>query len=296
MKWKVFKFILTAFVLLVLTNAILNQMVFVTRVTAVSADLPAAFAGYEIAQLSDVHSIRSERQADRIVEQVEGLAPDLIVLTGDLVDSGYYSRTYGTDGEKLTLGLLARLTAIAPVYYVYGNHELVLLDDPVHNRFRMDVEALGVTLLNNETETIRRGGESISIVGIQDPATLYKDMTYAGLSGSRNKTQAMLDNVVDGLRAEDFVLLLAHRPEFFDLYVESKADVILSGHAHGGQARIPVVGGLYAPGQGAFPAYDAGLYQADGTSMIVSRGLGDSKFPFRVFNPPEIVAVTLQSE
>ena len=296
MKWKVCKFILTVFVLLVLTNAILNQMVFVTRVTAVSADLPAAFAGYEIAQLSDVHSIRSQRQADQVVDKVEGLAPDLIVLTGDLVDAGYYSRTYGTDGEKLTLGLLARLTAVAPVYYVYGNHEMVLLDDPVHNRFRMDIEALGVTLLNNETETIRRGGASISIAGIQDPATLYKDMTYTGLSGSREKTQAMLDNVVNGLRAEDFVLLLAHRPEFFDLYVESKADVILSGHAHGGQARIPVAGGLYAPGQGAFPRYDAGLYQADGTSMVVSRGLGDSKFPFRVFNPPEIVAVTLQSE
>ena len=296
MKQKIVKFILTAFVLLVLTNAILNQMVFVTRVTAVSADLPAAFAGYEIAQLSDVHSIRSQRQADRIVEKVEGLAPDLIVLTGDLVDSGYYSRTYGTDGERLTLGLLARLTAIAPVYYVYGNHELVLLDDPVYNCFRMDVEALGVTLLNNETETIRRGGASISIAGIQDPATLYKDLTYAGLSGSQEKTQAMLDNVVNGLRAEDFVLLLAHRPEYFNLYVESKADVILSGHAHGGQVRIPVAGGLYAPGQGAFPTYDAGLYQADGTSMIVSRGLGDSKFPFRVFNPPEIVAVTLQTE
>ena len=296
MKWKVCKFILTVFVLLVLTNAILNQMVFVTRVTAVSADLPAAFAGYEIAQLSDVHSIRSEKQADRIVEKVEGLAPDLIVLTGDLVDSGYYSRTYGTDGERLTLGLLARMTAIAPVYYVYGNHELVLLDDPVYNCFRMDVEALGVTLLNNETETIRRGGASISIAGIQDPATLYKDLTYAGLSGSREKTQAMLNNVVNGLRTEDFVLLLAHRPEFFDLYVESKADVILSGHAHGGQVRVPFIGGLYAPGQGAFPQYDAGLYQADGTSMVVSRGLGDSKFPFRVFNPPEIVDVTLQSE
>ncbi|MBR3866966.1 MAG: metallophosphoesterase [Butyricicoccus sp.] len=296
MKRKLFKFILAAFVLLLVVNLVLGQMVFVTRVTAVSADLPAAFAGYEIAQLSDIHSIRSQKQADRILAQVEKLSPDLIVLTGDLVDSGYYSRTFGTDGEKLTLGLLARLTAVAPVYYIYGNHEMVLLDDPVHNAFRTQVEALGVTLLNNETETIRRGGESISIAGIQDPSTLYKDASYAFLNGSEAKTRSMLDNVVNGLRAEDFVLLLAHRPEFFDLYVQSAADVILSGHAHGGQVRLPLVGGLYAPGQGLFPQYDAGLYAQDVTSMIVSRGIGNSLFPLRVFNPPEIVAVTLKSE
>lgn len=296
MKRKILKFILPAFVLLFAVNLVLNQMVFVTRVTAVSVDLPEAFAGYEIAQLSDIHSIRSEKQADRIVARVEELSPQLIALTGDLVDSGYYSRTFGTDGERLTLGLLARLTAIAPVYYVYGNHEMILLDDPVHNPFRVQVEALGVTLLNNEAETIRRGGESISIAGIQDPATLYKEEAYAFLEGSTAKTRAMLDDVVNGLRAEDFVLLLAHRPEFFDLYVQSDADVILSGHAHGGQVRLPVVGGLYAPGQGVLPDYDAGLYQGDGTSMVVSRGIGDSVFPLRVFNPPEIVAVTLQNQ
>ena len=296
MKRKLPKFILAAFVLLLVVNLVLGQMVFVTRVTAVSADLPAAFAGYEIAQLSDIHSIRSQKQADRILTQVEKLSPDLIALTGDLVDSGYYSRTFGTDGEKLTLGLLARLTAVAPVYYIYGNHEMVLLDDPVHNAFRTQVEALGVTLLNNETETIRRGGESISIAGIQDPSTLYKDASYAFLNGSEAKTRSMLDNVVNGLRAEDFVLLLAHRPEFFELYVQSDADVILSGHAHGGQVRLPLVGGLYAPGQGIFPQYDAGLYAQDGTSMIVSRGIGNSLFPLRVFNPPEIVAIDLQTE
>lgn len=296
MKCKLFKFISVAFVLLLGVNLILNQMVFVTRVTAVSADLPAAFAGYEIAQLSDIHSVRSERQADRILAQVERLSPDLIALTGDLVDSGYYSRTFGTDGEKLTLGLLARLTAVAPVYYIYGNHEMVLLDDPVHNSFRTQVEALGVTMLNNENETIRRGGESISIAGIQDPATLYKDEAYAALEDSEVKTRAMLDNVVNSLRAEDFVLLLAHRPEFFELYVQSAADVILSGHAHGGQVRLPVVGGLYAPGQGVFPQYDAGLYERDATSMVVSRGIGNSLFPLRVFNPPEIVAIDLQTE
>lgn len=296
MKRKLFKFILAAFVLLVGVNLILSQMVFVTRVAAVSADLPAAFRDYEIAHLSDIHSVRSEHQADRIMAQVERLSPDLIALTGDLVDSGYYSRTFGTDGEKLTLGLLARLTAVAPVYYIYGNHEMVLLDDPVHNAFRTQVEALGVTLLNNESESIRRGGESISIAGIQDPATLYKEEAYAFLGGSAQKTGAMLDDVVNGLRAEDFVLLLAHRPEFFDLYVQSAADVVLSGHAHGGQVRLPLAGGLYAPGQGVFPQYDAGLYAQESTSMIVSRGIGNSIFPLRVFNPPEIVAVTLKSE
>ncbi|MBQ8144923.1 MAG: metallophosphoesterase, partial [Butyricicoccus sp.] len=125
MNRKILKCISIAFVLLLAVYA--RRMPF-TRVTAVSADLPAAFAGYEIAQLSDIHSVRSQSQADRIVAQVEALAPDLIALTGDLVDSGYYSRTFGTNGERLTIGLLARLTAIAPVYYVYDACEQVRFD------------------------------------------------------------------------------------------------------------------------------------------------------------------------
>ena len=147
MNRKVYKFILLAFVLILAVNLILGQMVFVTRVTAMSADLPTVFEGYEIAQLSDIHLVRSAKQADRILAQVEALSPDCIALTGDLVNSGYYSRAFGTDDEKLTLGLLARLTAVAPVYYLCGDREMLLLDDPVHNTFRAQIEALGVTML-----------------------------------------------------------------------------------------------------------------------------------------------------
>lgn len=147
MKRKFPKFILAAFALLLVIHLALGQRVFVTRATAVSVNLPADFAGCEIAQLSELRSVRSQKQADRIVAQVEEISPDLIALTGDLVNSGYYSRAFGTDDEKLTLGLLARLTAVAPVYYLYGDREMLLLDDPVHNTFRAQIEALGVTML-----------------------------------------------------------------------------------------------------------------------------------------------------
>ena len=114
-------------------------------------------------------------------------------------------------------------------------------------------------------------------------------MEDPAFSGTQAFSQALSD-----LASDAFTVLLSHRPEFFDLYVQQGFPLVLSGHAHGGQIRLPFLGGILAPGQGFFPEYDSGLYTDETTSMVVSRGLGNSVFPFRLNNPPEIIIITLK--
>ena len=139
-------------------------------------------------------------------------------------------------------------------------------------------------VLRNAAETITRGDAAICVAGVDDPA-FAPDGDFA----------AQVGEVVAGATSgEAFTLLLSHRPELFDAYCAARADLVLAGHAHGGQVRLPLLGGLYAPGQGFLPEYDAGCFTAGGTTMVVSRGLGNSAFPIRVNDPPELIAVELR--
>ena len=132
------------------------------------------------------------------------------------------------------------------------------------------------------------------MAGIQDPATLYKSFRYAGIKTNGDRVEAMLDTVTVGVRSEEFVLLLSHRPEYLEMYDQYSLDVCLTGHAHGGQFRIPFVGGVYAPGQGFFPKYTKGVYRTDDLEMYVGVGIGNSTIPLRIFNPPEILTIVLE--
>ena len=140
--------------------------------------------------------------------------------------------------------------------------------------------------MENETVELERDGETITLLGVYDPAfeadywRVYED-------------DALHTNLKLLSRDTGFSILLSHRPEFMDLYAQYPVDLVLSGHAHGGQFRLPLIGGLIGPGQGLFPEYDCGLYQKDNTQMIVSRGIGQSLFPFRFNNRPEVVLITL---
>ena len=142
----------------------------------------------------------------------------------------------------------------------------------------------GARLLRGESVELERGGGSITLAGIDDPAFIKSGGSAA------ERAEAQLSPLGRG----GFTVLLAHRPELIDTYA-AYADVVLSGHAHGGQVRLPFIGGLYAPGQGLLPEYDAGIYGRGGCALIVSRGLGNSLFPLRVNNRPELVTVELGS-
>ena len=132
----------------------------------------------------------------------------------------------------------------------------------------------------NQSATIQKGDQQLNLIGVEDP-TFYPDET-------------MEDKLRPLIQKNSYNIVLSHRPEQFDAYVSCKADLVFTGHVHGGQFRLPFIGGLYAPGQGLFPKYDAGIFESDITKMIVSRGIGNSAFPFRLFNRPEIVVVTLK--
>lgn len=301
---KVFFLLMCLIGLLFLGNHLLNQQIFVTVYEIEDEKIPEAFDGYRIAQVTDVHSIRSVDQADYLYAKITKQNPDAVVITGDLVDSKYYTQEQNDletgVSDKMpgqdTLDFVKRLTEKYYVYFVYGNHEMVLLDDVDNNPFKVAMEDMGVIFLNNTGVEISKDEESIYLLGIQDPATLYKDSDYVEYDTHSERINAMMTEVVS-LKEENFyTIVLSHRPEYFKEYVKYDVDLLLTGHAHGGQVRLPFIGGLYAPGQGFFPEYTNGLLEQDSTSMIIGRGIGNSVEIPRIFNPPEINMIILKSQ
>ena len=238
--------------------------------------LPVAFDGYKIAQVSDLHNAEFGQGNKNLLSELAKTAADVILLTGDLIDSRK------TNVEK-ALQFVEKAVEIAPTYYVTGNHEERIPE--TYNLLKTGLIGFGVTVLENEGVWLEKEGARIRLIGLKDPACV----------GSWNAEQegyvrTQLNAFVWG---EEYTVLLSHRPELFDLYAERGVDLVFSGHAHGGQFRLPKMGGLFAPDQGFFPKYDAGLYEKGRTKMLVSRGLGNSLFPFRVNNNPEIVVAVL---
>lgn len=245
-----------------------------TQVTVASGALPEAFEGFKIAHVSDLHNAVFGRKNEKQLSLIRAAEPDIIAITGDLIDSRH------TDIDS-ALAFVETAAEIAPVYYVTGNHESRLDFDEIEPR----LIAAGARVLRNEAEDIGRGGERIRLAGIDDPSFIRTGGT------AEERAAAELEQLGDG--GDTFTVLLAHRPELVEVYAEYGAGLVLSGHAHGGQVRLPLLGGLYAPGQGLLPEYDSGLYSLGETQMVVSRGLGNSVAPLRVNNRPELVIVTL---
>lgn len=231
--------------------------------------LPGIFEGFQIAHISDLHNAQFGKDNQKLLQLLADCQPDIIAITGDLVDSRR------TDMET-AVRFAEQAAEIAPCFYVPGNHEARI---PEYPRLEAALLEAGVTVLRNQAVPLEKDGRQITIAGVEDPA----------FSGTQAFSQALSD-----LASDAFTVLLSHRPEFFDLYVQQGFPLVLSGHAHGGQFRLPFLGGILAPGQGFFPEYDSGLYTDETTSMVVSRGLGNSVFPFRLNNPPEIIIITLK--
>ena len=234
-----------------------------------SNKIPDSFHGFRIAQVSDLHNTEIGTENVNLLEMLKNAKPDIIVITGDTIDS------YHTD-VAVSLEFVEKAVEIAPCYYVTGNHESRLSKE-VYLDFEEKMKVYGVQVLHDESVLIERDGEYIALAGIDDPS-------FA--SGYRNHIKELFEG-------ENFQILLSHRPELFATYVEAEVDLVFSGHAHGGQFRLPFIGGLIAPHQGFFPKYDSGLFEEDGTHMLVSRGIGNSIFPFRFNNRPEVIVVEI---
>ncbi|WP_212946758.1 metallophosphoesterase [Siminovitchia terrae] len=278
MKNKLFKFILVIALVWVFLY-VNNHWLQVSSHDILSNRIPTAFDGLVIVQLSDLQDAEFGKNQVKLAEKVKKLNPDFIFLTGDLIDSNRY------DLER-SLYLVRKLVGIADVYYVIGNHEVAV------NRVEKitsALQALGVVVLSNEAKILERNGEKLVIAGLDDPL-------MESIEASEKTIAKYMDRTLADIPDQYYRLLLSHRPEVFDVYVNRQVDLIFTGHAHGGQVQIPGIGGLVAPGQGWFPKYTAGVHTKGITTMVVSRGLGNSVVPYRMFNRPEIVVVTLKKE
>lgn len=227
--------------------------------------------GYKIVQISDLHNKRFGKNQKRLVEKIRECEPDIIVVTGDLVDSNH------TDVDK-AMEFIRGAVKLAPVYYVTGNHEKWLEEQEEADLLKQ-LEQEGVICLNNKTEKIMVEDDGFLLLGLDDS----------------NLMDGTLKEMASGIE-EQFTVLLAHEPQNLIQYSTSHINLVLSGHAHGGQVRLPFIGGVVAPDQGFFPEYTEGLYEKNGTSMIVSRGLGNSIIPVRIFNRPEIVCIEMKKK
>jgi len=238
-------------------------------------DLPQGFDGCRIVVLGDLHSGFFGEENANLLETVQAQEPEYIFLVGDLLDAirkvpeGYAART------------AAALSAIAPTYYVTGNHEWALGDVPELKKL---LEAQGVTVLSNQFVTLERGGDTVVLAGIDDPN---------GFADQKSPETVAAEVCAE--YGDPFWMLLAHRNNLFpDQYSLLGADLVISGHGHGGLIRLPFTDGLVSSERTFFPSYTAGLYEKNGSALFVTRGLGNSGYTFRLFNRPEIAVLTLR--
>ena len=251
-----------------------NVTVELHRITVQSAGLPTAFDGARIAHVSDLHNASFGEENQTLLQLLRQSQPDIIAITGDLLDSRH------TDVETAAR-FVEQAVQIAPVYYVTGNHESRIPQAFAQLEERM--AAAGAQILRNQSLYWEREGQRVQLIGLDDPSFLAQE--------------SQLEDHLHSLQDEDcYQILLSHRPELFDVYAAAGVDLSLTGHAHGGQFRIPFVGGVFAPAQGFFPRYDAGLYLQGQSAMVVSRGIGQSVIPVRLNNRPEIVLIELRRE
>ena len=258
-----------------------NTALMTNAVAISSSRIPAAFSGFRIAQVSDLHNAEFGKNNAELLKLLSESRPDIIVITGDLIDANH------TD-VGIALGFAQESVRIAPTYYVTGNHEVA---SQQYDTLKAGLEEAGVIVLEDEAISLEQGGETISLIGLADP-----DFTVKGemFGEAPVMVSAKLKNLNDG--EGKYTIMLSHRSELFETYVNCGIDLVFAGHAHGGQFRLPFIGGVIAPNQGLFPKYDAGLYTDGGTNMVVSRGIGNSIIPLRFNNRPEIVLVELNAE
>ena len=253
-----------------------NKTIMTTHLTITNEKIPKEFSGYRIAEIADLHN---HQWGDQLISRLEKEHPDIIVIVGDFVDSSH------TDFD-VSMEFIKHAKEIAPIYYVTGNHEAWLEDYSKLERRLIDS---GVHMIDDNAEWLEKGSAKINLIGIQDPDFVERG-SFAGIQQSivTGKLAALFNH-------DAYNIVLCHRPELFEGYVEIGADLVITGHAHGGQIRIPFVGGLIAPNQGVFPQYTEGVYHEKNTDMVVSRGLGNSILPIRINNTPEFVILTLEN-
>jgi predicted MPP superfamily phosphohydrolase len=248
-----------------------NNAIKVDKYQYKTEKISSRFDGYRIAQISDLHNKKFGRHQKYLLDKLRKSEPDIIVLTGDQVDSR-------KTNINVTLDFVQEALKIAPVYYVSGNHELRLSPEDYNDLMGGLIQLGAIPMDNRVMEITKEEAHGFYLLGLRDDRL----------------TDYTLHNMISDIPDGKLRILLAHEPQYIESYRNGKPDLVLSGHAHGGQFRIPGIGGLIAPGQGIFPKYTSGPYLVGDTTMIVSRGLGNSIIPIRIFNRPHIIIIELR--
>jgi len=254
-----------------------NNMIEVNNYKIESERIPEEFNGFKIAHISDFHN---RKKYESILEKLKESSPDIICITGDFIDSRKTKL-------EISIAFARELVKIAPCYYVMGNHESRLTE--IYPTFESELKEIGVSVLRNEKTQIEANGKAITLIGIDDPRL------HSKTKGIEYACQIVKEEL-SAFDVDGYTVVMCHRPEAFQEYVNAKVDLALTGHAHGGQAILPFIGGIIAPNQGLFPKYYKGIYCEGNTQMIVSRGLGNSLCPVRFNNHPELIIVELNEK
>lgn len=248
-----------------------------------SKKIPSSFNNFKILQLSDLHSKTFNNNNEYLIKKIDAEIPDIVVMTGDMINN--------KDENYKSFSLLASyLSKNYDTYYVFGNHEEDL-DYHQKENLKNLLETLNIKTLYNKKISLKRNDGTINLYGLCFDMIYYKKPYKFSEDFNVLENKKLLGNPNINL----YNILLAHNPLYFEVYSEWGADVILSGHVHGGIIKIPFLGGLLSPERKFFPKYYSGKYEIKNSKLIVNRGLGNTKIKLRIFNKPEISIITLKS-
>lgn len=249
-----------------------NDSLIVTEDSYIDNNLPASFNGYKILQISDFNNKKD--LSKELISITKKVNPDIVVITGDYINSDRCTE------HNVDYSYLESVAKQYPVYFVSGEQEQ---DSLFYERMKTKLETMNVCVLENSSVELSKGTDNICLMGVDDSSFFFENI-------------ALMSEKIKENKKEEFTILLSHRPELIDIYIENKIDLVLSGHALGGQIRLPFVGPFYSSNQGFYPDYTDGFYEQDGTTVYVSRGIGNTFIPVRLFNCPEVNVIVLKDK
>lgn len=299
----VYIYILLALLFLFFLWSFLEQKIIVKSEYNIESNVQGRVSrDFTFVVLSDLHNTGFRKNYKSLLQKIFAKNPDFVIIAGDLITKRkpcYPSNTYN---------LIKELSNYYPIYYAYGNHEQSFEDlkyNTVNDNnideedqilykswklYKKKLIKLGVHLLDNQSIIIKYGDNTLTITGLSIDSSFY------GKDKSSKLEQEDIISKIGNRSKEGYHILIAHNPVYFKEYIGWGADLILSGHVHGGLIRLPFIGGIISPQIRLFPKYDAGLFAENGQYMIVSRGLGTHSFMPRILNPPELLVINLKAK
>lgn len=272
---------LIVFVLMLIELYVDANCIQISSFKASSSKIPSSFDGYKILQLSDLHSKEFGKNNAKLLKKIDQISPDVILITGDMV-------TANETDFSVFFNLIDSIADKCDIYYVTGNHEQAMSGDKKNQIFEY-LAKKNVKFLDNESVELTKDGDTLNLYGL-----CYDSLYYTEKKG-KIYTEEMMEEALGKSSEEKFNILITHNPSKFEVYEAWGADLVLSGHVHGGMVRVPFVGAIFSPDEGLMPKYSAGEYQINNSKLVVSRGLGRGSRGFRLFNRPNLVEITLES-